>query len=90
MLSALEVNAYGFQNTFFDEFDTYIESKEQVFEKATIKQPKKDKETSLPLFSVANTHFINPTFLVQVKNYSSLYSQLHKCKLTILHSVWRI
>lgn len=43
-VSALEVNAFCIKNTFFDEFDTYIESKGQKIESVVIKEKKKDNE----------------------------------------------
>ena len=91
MLSALEVNSCGIENTFFDEFDTYIESKEQSIEKTNIE--KKNKETPSHLFLITKTHFVNHTFLFHHANCPSLYLQayyLQKRKLTILHSVWQI
>lgn len=93
LLSALEVNACGIQNTFFDEFDTYIESKEQGIEKIALEQDKKNNKTSSLTLTVSFNYFEHPTFLVQPKNLPSLYLQpyrLQNCKLTILHSVWRI
>ena len=93
LISALEVNAYGIQNTFFDEFDTYIESKEQIIEKVTFEQGKKDNETSSNIFSVPNICFVNHSFSYKSENYPSVRLQFYRLqnrKLTILHSVWRI
>jgi len=93
LLSALEVNACGIHNTFFDEFDTYVESKEQGIEKIVLKQDNKDSIYLSHTFTVPFSYFENPTFLVQPKYLTSLYLRtyrLQNCKLTILHSVWQI
>ena len=85
MLSVLEVNSCGIENIFFDEFDTYIESKEQSIEKTNIE--KKNQETPSHLFLITKTHFVNHTFLLHRANCLSLYLQayyLQKRKLTIL------
>lgn len=94
LLSALEVNACGIKNTFFDEFDIYTESKEQSIEKVTIQQDKKsDEEVQSYIFLVSHSYFANPTILFQSESYFNFYSQFNHFqnrKLTILHSVWQI
>jgi hypothetical protein len=94
LLSVLEVNAYGVQNTFFDEYDTYIESKEQNFNKANIEQ-KKDNENTTYVFSIKNIFLFGNLPLFQPLKCKKLalykHSQnLQNRKLTLLHSVWRI
>ena len=41
VISVLEVRAFGVENTFFDEYDTYIESKQQTIESNAGKEKRK-------------------------------------------------
>ena len=44
VISVLEVRAFGVENTFFDEYDTYIEGKQQTIESSAGNEKKKDNE----------------------------------------------
>lgn len=97
-LSALEVNACGIENTFFDEYDTYIESKEQTVLLSSIIQNKDDDNKNNLNYSYH--HFLCRTVAYRALQFIltdkvDVFSTTHDLslslpKLYLLYSVWII
>lgn len=97
-LSVLEVNAFGIENTFFDEYDTYVEGKEQNVETLIIEKKKKDDEKTDKQFfqnyfnATIQQNFQPFLFISDNRNFATVIkpNSYRLRKLFVLHSVWII
>lgn len=96
ILSALEVNVCGIENTFFDDYDTYIESKTQKIEFAVAKEKKKDAdklEFEQNSFTAAAQYYFYPILITPTyqkpKNITHTKT-IWKRKIFIFHSSFLI
>lgn len=92
IVSALEINAYGIENTFFDAFDTYIESKELgLFSSVEIEESKSSiyhhtQFNFKNLFSTEDLYIQEKVCL----NHSKPPNNHKENRLYVLYSVWII
>lgn len=93
-ISALELNVFGIKNAFFDDFDTYIESKEQnLFIKNKEEKNKDDNQIFFQNNDSFSFHLVksNKTIFYQINSYYQPPPQCYQGnKIHILHAVWLV
>ncbi|TDE13266.1 MULTISPECIES: hypothetical protein [Dyadobacter] len=94
VVSALEVNDFGIKNTFFDQYDSYIESSQQDIQPVVSQE--RDKDDCPPVFqtfqsiSLLSSELKREVLSLQ-KLLTQKYIQRHQGrKIFIFHSVWII